>query len=1516
MSPARALPIFALSMLALAAGAKADPVLPTGGRLIAGQALIGSPAGSSLTIDQASGRAIINWSSFSIGAGGKVQFNNGAGATLNRVMGAAPSQLDGFLTATGSVFLLNPDGVIVGKGGVINVGGTFVASTLDVADDAFMKGGDLTFSGASQAAVINAGSITAQAGDAALIGLSVENDGQIKAPGGDAALGAGRVVLLRAADDGEGKLAVIVGGSDTSATNAGLIAAADAELRANGGNVYALAVNPGAKIEATGVSVGDGKVYLIAEGGTAVAHGEIDAPGGFVETSGASVDFTGLKVVAANWLIDPVTLTVDQAAADTISADLATAGVTLQTTSSSASSTPSGIGVQSSGAGDIIINAPISWSTGNTLSLDAYHGIQINAPIVASGAGKVTLATNDGGVGGLLTFEPGASLSFTGAPKIGQALTLNGQAYTLIYTELQLLHISADLAGNYALARPLILTGSYSTALVAPSAAHPFTGSFTGLGNTISDLNITAETSSIQLLGYGYVTRGVLGLFGFVGSGGQVSNVNLANASVNGLDGMDVGALVGALSGTVNNASSTGTISTGGGFSAQSSEFAAAGGLVGVSFGSIVNSSSSADVSGGSASAGGLLGQAGPGASVIGSFASGGVSAGNFNGSDWPSAAGGLIGVVNGARIDGGVPIPVEVSYSYATGAVSGGDTSSVGGFVGSVFQGSILGAYATGAVTTGGDGYVSAIAGGFAGKLGRGASVTRSFSQGSVSAQANLPISDFAPLGGSVTYAGGFVGVVTDSATISQAYSQTPVAITGSGDSAVGGFAGLEEQGASIDHVYAAGQVTAGSGVQADVGGLVGDLGNPTGSGPEPSLSDSYWDQDATGQTEAFVQLTSPTVSQVVGMSSSGPSPFDPATYVGWDFDNTWSPPSDPVQASYYPELYGVSHVLRVTTESVSSVYGQSPTFPVDYYGFQYGDGQSVVTVGSVSPQGAGLSGAGFYNAGAYPLLASGFSATDPSGDYRIIYAAPGTLAITPLTISASLTGTVEKTYDGTPSASLGASNFILVGVLENDIVTATGSGSYDNKDAGTHKLVSVGSVAFSGADGGNYQLEGLPDPADIGTIDPAALTVTLTGTVEKTYDGLPAATLTSGNYSLSGTIFEGDQVSLNGPAAGTYDNKNAGSGKTVSVSGLSLGGASAGDYALSSASVSGAVGIIDPASLVISAMSDARTYDSTTNSAKAPQVSGLVEGDNVSSLSQSFDSKHVGDRTLSVNDGFVVDDGNGGHNYAVTLHTASGSITAALLTVSLTGKVEKTYDGGTGATLTSANYDLSGVFEGDTVSLNGGAAGTYDTKSVGTGKTVSVSGLSLGGASAGDYSVNASVSGAVGIIDPKALTAELIGVVQKTHDGSTQATLGAGNYQLVGVVSGDAVSLNDPVNGAYDTQSVGTGKQVTVTGLALTGADAGDYTVNAIADADIGVITGVLPFVPPIQVQIVVNSPGEDLFRFEDFDNSPGGAFGTVFPSAGDDGTQTPTDNLAVTGAGNGDLWTGSDLDKGKQP
>ena len=283
--------------------ASAQSVLPTGGSVGSGTATINSTSATSLLITQSSRNAIINWGTFSIGAGNAVHFENGSGATLNRVTGFAPSLIDGALSASGSVYLVNPNGITVGPSGTVSIGGSFIASTHDVSDAAFNAGGAMTFSGTSRASVINYGTIGALGGDVALIARKVENAGTITAPNGTVALAAGYEVLMRDAALSDGKFVVKVGGADTEAKTSGVIKAAEAELKANGGNVYALAGNTESITKATGVASKGGRVFLTAgDSGTVEVRQKVvaraapasgKAKGGEIRIAGGKVKVSG-----------------------------------------------------------------------------------------------------------------------------------------------------------------------------------------------------------------------------------------------------------------------------------------------------------------------------------------------------------------------------------------------------------------------------------------------------------------------------------------------------------------------------------------------------------------------------------------------------------------------------------------------------------------------------------------------------------------------------------------------------------------------------------------------------------------------------------------------------------------------------------------------------------------------------------------------------------------------------------------------------------------------------------------------------------------------------------------------------------------------------------------------------------------------------------------------------------------------------------------------------------------------
>src|SRR5262249_40792688 len=81
----------------------AQNILPTGGAVVGGSATIRTPSASTMTINQSTQSANINWTSFSIGAGNSVLISQPSSSSVlyNNVVGTSPSQIFGHLSANG-----------------------------------------------------------------------------------------------------------------------------------------------------------------------------------------------------------------------------------------------------------------------------------------------------------------------------------------------------------------------------------------------------------------------------------------------------------------------------------------------------------------------------------------------------------------------------------------------------------------------------------------------------------------------------------------------------------------------------------------------------------------------------------------------------------------------------------------------------------------------------------------------------------------------------------------------------------------------------------------------------------------------------------------------------------------------------------------------------------------------------------------------------------------------------------------------------------------------------------------------------------------------------------------------------------------------------------------------------------------------------------------------------------------------------------------------------------------------
>lgn len=409
--------------------------LPTGGAIVEGAGSISS-SGATMTIQQTTDRMTATWQNFSVGQGNTVNFvqPSANAVALNRVLGSDVSLIQGAITANGKVFLVNPNGILFTPTAQVDVGG-LVASTLNISTADFMAG-NYRFEGASTQAVTNQGSINAAPGGTiALIAARIINDGTLTAQSGNVLLGAGSRVLLDMG--GPVRLQVENDTLETLIANGGAI-------RADGGRVYLTSqaaatlassvINHTGVIEANALSTGEkGEVVLFAHGGHMNLGGAIRAEGGFVETSGKYFSSEpGATVKAGHWLIDPVNVTIDSALATSIQNALGSADVTITTDGSNSPSTASG---EASGAGNINVNSPISWSA-NKLTLSAHADINVNSDLTATGTGGLTFLFGQGtpaGTGSTYAVNGGAKILIPSADKFQWKKGSGGTLTNLIF---------------------------------------------------------------------------------------------------------------------------------------------------------------------------------------------------------------------------------------------------------------------------------------------------------------------------------------------------------------------------------------------------------------------------------------------------------------------------------------------------------------------------------------------------------------------------------------------------------------------------------------------------------------------------------------------------------------------------------------------------------------------------------------------------------------------------------------------------------------------------------------------------------------------------------------------------------------------------------------------------------------------------------------------------------------------------------------------------------------------------
>ncbi|WP_445489495.1 beta strand repeat-containing protein [Rhodopseudomonas sp. RCAM05734] len=1331
------------------------------------------------------------------GNGASAEVSNAGTITVGR--GGYAALIGGTVSNAGSIF------VPLGKVGL----GSGESATLDFSGDGFLQVALPTAAGGTNALIRNAGSIKADGGSVIISAATareaarnaVNISGLVQAgtiggrtgaifigggAGGGVNISGKLIATSRQASGG----AIAVTGHTIALEGASI----DASGATGGGTInigggrqgegalqraHTLTVDAQTTIRADATTSGNGGAIVLWSdqptrfAGTITARGGASSGnGGEAEVSGkAQLAYTGFTDLSAahgsfgTLLLDPYNVIIsngaDTGGFDATSNDSVINATTLMTALGAANVTIT-TGSGGTQAGNITVAAPLTWSAPTVLGLNAAGAIVINAPIAITAAGGLALnATAQAGITNTgLTFGNNASVDF-GAIDHGGTFSLNGTTYTLVYTMAQLDAIDAldaidgsalaqygtGLSGNYALATNLSAAGpTYTRALIGTNSSNDvdtqYTGRFDGLGHTVTDLTINAP-------GLAWV-----GLLGYVnGAESSVSNIRVVGGTFTAKS--NVAPLVGWLNGgVVQNSFASATVAslgtiisttvTDGVVQSRTADGVNAGGLVGFNTGLIQSSHASSNVTGYTAT-GGLLGWGSALSLVTNSYATGTVSGIN--------STGGLAGT------NGGM-----VTNSYATATVSG--IQNTAGLVGTN----------TGTIQT-------------------------SYATGSVSATGNR--------------IGGLVG--QNPGTIRASYATGAV----SGTTNSGGLVGLNSPTGSVDSSYATGTVTG----TVAVGGLVG--GN--NSTVPNVISNSYWDTQTSGISAAAGGGIGLTTAQLQGIlpTAFGSSVWSTGAglypYLSWQFA-AGSTPQAVSGIAYQADGAALAGATIAGTLSGTAL-ATIQTGANGYYYFllpqgstSIGSGLFVDIAGNAVKSNAYVSGVNptqnlDLNANTLTVrtaattlssvassLASVIGIT-PTGD--LVFSTPGGVLTanggTSVSIAASGAFTVDQTLAVADAVRLSAAGSLTI--------AATGSVSSTSSDvtlAGSSFVNQRGADAVSAANG--RWLVYSADPSNDGRGGLAyafkqyaaiygvtavaqatgngflySVAPTVTPTVSKTYDGGTGATLASTASGL-----DGDVIGLSYTTA-AYDNANAGTGKTVTVNGLTMTSATNGGATVYGYTLGATTGTIAARAVTVTADAQSKVYGDA-NPALTYTVggSGLVNGDSLSGSLTSGATTASGVGSYGITLGTLANS-----NYALTYAAANLTVTARAITVTADAQSRAYGDANPALTYTVGG---SGLVNGDSLS---GSLASSATAATGVGSY----GITLGTLANSNYALTYAAANLTVTARAITLTADAQSRAYGDANPALSYTVGGS-----GLVNGDSLSgslvtaaASDSAAGAY---------------------------------------------------------------------------------------------------------------------
>jgi filamentous hemagglutinin family protein len=1268
----------ALLLAAVAGAALAQTVgtqqLPTGGQIVSGSGVI-SAQGAAMTVNQNTARMITNWSNFNIGANASVNFvqPSASAVALNRIQSQDPTQIMGRLTANGQVMLVNPAGVVFGRGSQVDVG-SLVASSLAISDANFLNGNYRFTAGGQPAsgAVVNQGRITTSNGGAVVfLAPVVKNHGQINTDKGSTLLGAAQDITVDFAGDGLISYRVNAGAASALAENTGSVTADGgmAVLSAQSvDNITQGVVNNSGMVRAQRLENRDGRILLegqtISQAGALTANTISARAGGHFEQTilgvmNADGDLTtnggSVRVDAGSDVVVSGRVSANGSSGGQITLaapEVSVLGATLQAMGQGAQAGDGGtirIGGGYQGNDADIVNAQRTRVIDSTVDVSALHNGNAGTAIVWSEQQTLFNSTANAkggaqaGDGGLVEVSSHDQLSFAGRVNASAPKGASGR----LLLDPSDITISSNSSSGVAMGTP---TTAFSTSPGSPSTinnADIETTLSSGTSLTLQANNNITVAANIDIPNasglYGPNPGFATGDLTLQAGKSIIVNpgvmIDLLNANLT-LRANDPGAVA------ANRSAGNALITLNG------STLKAGTGTIDISMGSGVNASAT---TGSITLTSGLTNAANVVVSHNGTAASGiDISGAVIDTDGGQISAGSLVLAAN----QGGITSSTSSLYLRGndgnTVTMRTRDDISLGtntlNRMGSASDIGVTQLYAGRSVSlTGGmelmlgnspltirANYFDASAGVSSTRLSGAATITTGFSfigvrsnnaDISIKLMDGMGLTGATPTSGDITIArlSSSMGAANNLEVINNGPTAGSKVIINGAVSVLGtvnvatqnGNINLAGNIATTNASAGAITLTAGTGTSA-----------PTTTGGDIVLTGTRTlTTGAGGSAYLFAGSSS---------ASTGVAALATAARTFYNVDPSHMPLSG-VTTGIYALFRQNTLPLTLTLVNTSMVYGDAyptlPTYTLTSGSFNAGDSITSIAWGSAA---TAFKAQGTYAYSTANLLSPTFAcaAAGCASNYSLTFINGLTITPRPITITADAK---SMTYGGVAPAltyQITAGNLV-----NNDTLSGALS-----RTAGTHAgtyPIAIGTLAVSS----NYAVT--YSPANF-TINPAVLTVSMTNTgITKPYDGTydaPAGFTPA--FSVSGLI-PGDTASAIFYSAAGYNDPHVLAANRVSASPLSItsitgtNGSLNTDYVLSATTVS-APATITPVAVTVSSASIggnlSKTYDGTTTATGATvsgSVSGGIAGDTLNlgtnSLTLSYASPRAGSNTIS---------------------------------------------------------------------------------------------------------------------------------------------------------------------------------------------------------------------------------------------------------------------------------------------